>query len=47
MSDTSVITPAQFLAHWQGHRRVTKRTIAAFPEDLPRDVLAAVFEGAS
>jgi uncharacterized damage-inducible protein DinB len=28
-----VISPADFLAHWQGHRRVTRRVIAAFPAD--------------
>ncbi|HEX6924659.1 MAG TPA: DinB family protein [Longimicrobiaceae bacterium] len=28
-----VITPEQLLAHWQGHRRVTRRVIEAFPED--------------
>ncbi|HTJ51729.1 MAG TPA: DinB family protein [Cyclobacteriaceae bacterium] len=28
-----VITPEAFLAHWQGHRRVTRRVIEAFPED--------------
>jgi uncharacterized damage-inducible protein DinB len=27
------ITPATFLAHWQGHRRLTRRIIAAFPAD--------------
>ncbi len=27
-----VITPEQVLVHWQGHRRVTRRTIEAFPE---------------
>jgi uncharacterized damage-inducible protein DinB len=27
------ITPEALLAHWQGHRRVTRRTIEAFPED--------------
>lgn len=26
------ITPEQLLAHWQDHRRLTKRTIEAFPE---------------
>jgi uncharacterized damage-inducible protein DinB len=26
------ITPDALLAHWQGHRRVTRRTIEAFPE---------------
>jgi len=28
-----VLTPADFLAYWQGHRRVTRRIIAAFPDD--------------
>lgn len=28
-----VITPEQLLGHWQGHRRVTRRMIEAFPED--------------
>jgi uncharacterized damage-inducible protein DinB len=30
---TLVITPAQFLSHWQGHRRLTRRVIDAFPAD--------------
>lgn len=30
---TTVITPAQLLDHWQGHRRLTRRMIEAFPED--------------
>lgn len=29
----SAITPEAFLAHWQGHRRLTRRVIAAFPAD--------------
>ncbi len=36
MPDTNpsvVITPEQFLAHWQAHRRLSRRAIAAFPED--------------
>lgn len=33
MSDAVVVTPAQFLAHWQGHRRVSRRAIVAFPDD--------------
>jgi uncharacterized damage-inducible protein DinB len=38
MSDSAVsssvlISPQQFLAHWQGHRRLTRRLIAAFPAD--------------
>ena len=31
-STTTVIDSAAFLAHWQGHRRLTRRVIAAFPE---------------
>lgn len=31
--NSPVITPEQFLAHWQGHRRVTRRSIEAFPAD--------------
>lgn len=27
------ITPEALLAHWQGHRRLTRRVIDAFPED--------------
>jgi uncharacterized damage-inducible protein DinB len=27
-----VITPEELLGHWQGHRRVTRRLIEAFPE---------------
>jgi uncharacterized damage-inducible protein DinB len=27
------ITPAALLEHWQGHRRVTRRMIEAYPED--------------
>ena len=29
----TVITPEALLAHWQGHRGLTRRTIEAFPED--------------
>jgi uncharacterized damage-inducible protein DinB len=32
-SSALVITPEEFLEHWQGHRRVTRRVIDAFPED--------------
>lgn len=32
MSDT-FITPQALLAHWQGHRRLTRRVIEAFPDD--------------
>ncbi len=28
-----VITPEALLAHWQGHRRLTRRVIEAFPDD--------------
>ena len=28
-----VLTPADFLFHWQAHRRLTRRVIEAFPED--------------
>lgn len=34
MSDsTPAITPEALLEHWQGHRRLTRRVIDAFPED--------------
>ncbi len=34
MSTTStVISPADLLQHWQGHRNLTRRVIEAFPED--------------
>ena len=29
----AVITPEQLREHWQGHRRLTRRVIEAFPED--------------
>ncbi|HLR25077.1 MAG TPA: DinB family protein [Fodinibius sp.] len=29
----TVITPAELLEHWQGHRRLTRCVIEAFPED--------------
>ncbi|HZM96722.1 MAG TPA: DinB family protein [Vicinamibacterales bacterium] len=32
MSDT-FITPEALLEHWQGHRRLTRRVIEAFPDD--------------
>jgi uncharacterized damage-inducible protein DinB len=32
-SDSIVITPEQLREHWQGHRTLTRRTIAAFPDD--------------
>ena len=28
-----VITPEALLEHWEGHRRLTRRVIEAFPED--------------
>jgi uncharacterized damage-inducible protein DinB len=28
-----VMTPEALLGHWQGHRRLTRRVIEAFPED--------------
>lgn len=31
-STTQVISPTELLAHWQGHRNLTRRTIEAFPE---------------
>ena len=35
MSDahSPFITPAALLSHWQGHRRLTRRVIEAFPDD--------------
>lgn len=30
---TTFITPEALLAHWQGHRRLTRRVIDAFPDD--------------
>ena len=32
-TSTLVIPPAALLEHWQGHRRLTRRMIEAFPED--------------
>ena len=32
ISSATVITPQELLEHWQGHRRVTRKTIEAFPE---------------
>ena len=32
-STTSFISPDALLAHWQGHRRLTRRVIDAFPGD--------------
>lgn len=28
-----MITPQQFLVHWQAHRRLSRRAIVAFPDD--------------
>jgi uncharacterized damage-inducible protein DinB len=33
INSSTVITPEALLAHWQGHRRLTRRVIDAFPED--------------
>ncbi len=33
LTQTVVITPEALLEHWQGHRRVTRRMIEAFPEE--------------
>jgi uncharacterized damage-inducible protein DinB len=33
MPTETALTPEALLAHWQGHRRLTRRTIEAFPED--------------
>ncbi|MFB2119484.1 DinB family protein [Parapedobacter sp. 2B3] len=32
MSTTPIITKAELLKHWQGHRALTRRVIEAFPE---------------
>ncbi|HEV7786253.1 MAG TPA: DinB family protein [Thermoanaerobaculia bacterium] len=32
-ASTPFITPEALLAHWQGHRRLTRRVIDAFPDD--------------
>lgn len=32
-STPGVIPPQALLAHWQGHRKLTRRVIEAFPED--------------
>ena len=32
-STAPFITPAALLRHWQGHRRLTRRVIEAFPDD--------------
>ncbi len=33
MSDSAFLTQAAALTHWQAHRRLTRRVIAAFPDD--------------
>lgn len=33
ISPASVIAPDAFLQHWQGHRRLTRRVIEAFPDE--------------
>ena len=33
VKETAVLTPDTLLAHWQGHRRLTRRVMAAFPDD--------------
>ena len=33
MPNENVLTAAELLEHWQGHRRVTRRMLEAFPED--------------
>ena len=32
VAETQVISPRNLLKHWQGHRNLTRRIIAAFPE---------------
>lgn len=32
-TSTNLVTPDALLKHWQGHRKLTRRTIDAFPED--------------
>ncbi|PWV56119.1 DinB family protein [Chitinophaga sp. S165] len=32
IASKTVITPEEMLEHWQGHRRVTRKLIEAFPE---------------
>ena len=32
-TSATVLTPGALLDHWQGHRRLTRRVIEAFPED--------------
>ena len=33
MTNQGIISPAALLAHWQGHRGLTRKMIEAFPED--------------
>ena len=33
MASTFVLPASALLEHWQGHRRLTRRVIEAFPED--------------
>ena len=33
MESNCFITPGALLTHWQGHRRLTRRVIEAFPDD--------------
>ncbi len=33
MNSEVMLTPEKLLEHWQGHRRLTRRVIEAFPED--------------
>ena len=33
VAPATFISPATLLEHWQGHRRLTRRVIEAFPED--------------
>lgn len=32
-NENSGLTPLKLLTHWQGHRRLTRRVIQAFPDD--------------
>lgn len=33
MENNQIFTPEELLQHWQGHRRLTRKLIEAFPED--------------
>ncbi len=33
VAEVSVVTASDLLKNWQGHRRLTRRVIEAFPED--------------